>query len=767
MKRGICMTMLLHLLCMSIGADSLTGKVVDEMHRGVAYANVVMLSLPDSAFVTGTVSGEDGTFTIATSPSGEGLLKFSCLGYATRVLPLSGFSGEIVLREDNILLHDVEVVAERPVFRQKDGALVTRVAGTALSNYHRMDDLLAALPGMAHTASGTLEVFGLGAPIVYINGRKARADELRQLTPKDICSIELLTNPGARYDADGKAVLNVSTVKREDGYAFLAEHESEQGRRYSHYETLRYDYWDKRLRVSGYYQFADYRSVVNQPQSHELAMGDSLYLYRNPDQHDRRDTHQHSWYANADYGLSEKHTIGLKVEGTHTREYVFRAGRLDYGFADAALAYKEIANDYHNGTDVYHANLFYNAEWSDKLSSALNLDYVHNGNRYRQETAEEGSAGRLDTESHGRGRLSIYSGQLAFDYRPDSHLQLSFGADVNRVHNHNELQSDAVNVSASLYDEDERRAAVFAEGSFSAGRFSFRAGIRYEYMDMEFKDYLNSRNNLRRDFHNVYPSASVSYERGGWNQTLSFSSRTTRPSFRQLSNAVYYSNEFMFQRGNPLLLPATSYKLAWSVGHQPFYLNVSYTYEKNHLSTYQEEEAGNRIVSTFCNYDRIQYLKATLNLQKTFGIWHPSLTLGISQPFFKVLYRGETLAYNSPNCTATLNQQFTFKRDYQLNVYYAFYSGGDLGSVSIRPYQMLNLQLQKDFLKKRLSVSLNAYDLFRTMKFREEQREGNLHFTQTEDYQLWNFSVNLVFRFNQLKNSYRGKNTSAGDMERL
>ena len=174
MKRLICMTMLLHLVCAGIGADSLTGRITDGMQRGVAYANVVLLSLPDSAFVTGTVSGEDGTFTLAASPSGEGVLKFSCLGYATRLLPLSGFSGEIVLREDHILLHDVEVVAERPVHRQKDGALVTRVEGTVLSEYHRMDDLLATLPGMAPTASGDLEVFGLGTPIVYINNRKAQ-----------------------------------------------------------------------------------------------------------------------------------------------------------------------------------------------------------------------------------------------------------------------------------------------------------------------------------------------------------------------------------------------------------------------------------------------------------------------------------------------------------------------------------------------------------------------------------------------------------------
>ena len=118
-------------------------------------------------------------------------------------------------------------------------------------------------------------MFGLGTPVIYINNRKARADELQQLTPQDIRSVELITNPDARYDAEGKAVLKVYTLRRDDGHALLAEHVSEQGRRYSDYETLRYDYWNRKLHVSAYYQYADYRSVVNQPQSHELALGDS------------------------------------------------------------------------------------------------------------------------------------------------------------------------------------------------------------------------------------------------------------------------------------------------------------------------------------------------------------------------------------------------------------------------------------------------------------------------------------------------------------
>ena len=95
--------------------------------------------------------------------------------------------------------------------------------------------------------------------------------------------------------------------------------------------------------------------------------------------------------------------IGAKVEGTHTRDYTFRTGSLAYGWSHAPLAEKDIDNDYLNRTDVYHANLFHNADWSDRLSSALNLDFVYNRNRYRQATAETIRANGWKQKAVGRG----------------------------------------------------------------------------------------------------------------------------------------------------------------------------------------------------------------------------------------------------------------------------------------------------------------------------------------------------------------------------
>ena len=87
--------------------------------------------------------------------------------------------------------------------------------------------------------------------------------------------------------------------------------------------------------------------------------------------------------------------------------------------------------------------------------------------------------------------------------------------------------------------------------------------------------------------------------------------------------------------------------------------------------------------------------------------------------------------------------------------------------VELKSFQMLNVGLQKSFLDGRLSVSLNARDLFHTMKYREMEQIKNIQFRQTEDYRYWNFSVSVIYRLNNTKTRYRGKTSISDELDRL
>lgn len=215
--------MSLCLLCgiCSVSAQTYSGKVTDEKNRPLPYANVVLLSLPDSAFVTGTVSDESGAFTLRGEKP-KLLLRVSSIGYATIYNKVEKPElGTIQLLPDAQLLGEVVVKGDLPKVQLKGDAQVTNVTGTILEKAGTGNDLLSKLPGIS-AEEGTVNVFGSGTAEIYINGRKMRnASELDQLSSDNVKRVEVVRNPGARYDATVQAVVRIYTKKAQgEGFGF-------------------------------------------------------------------------------------------------------------------------------------------------------------------------------------------------------------------------------------------------------------------------------------------------------------------------------------------------------------------------------------------------------------------------------------------------------------------------------------------------------------------------------------------------------------------
>ncbi|MBO4765552.1 MAG: hypothetical protein J5508_07605, partial [Bacteroidales bacterium] len=219
MKRVVFVTMML-LAAITAGAKNKgdwKGKVVDANGEPVPYANVAVLSKVDSSVVCGAVTLDDGTFNIVTSET-DGIMMVAMLGYGTQYLtPVDGMV--ITLIEDTQMLEGAAVTAVMPVTKLTAEGLQTNVRGSVLENVGTANDVLSRTPGLITTHNG-LEVIGKGAPLVYINGRKVTdASELARLQSNEIQSIEVITNPGAQYDATVRAVVRIKTIKRQgDGF---------------------------------------------------------------------------------------------------------------------------------------------------------------------------------------------------------------------------------------------------------------------------------------------------------------------------------------------------------------------------------------------------------------------------------------------------------------------------------------------------------------------------------------------------------------------
>lgn len=198
-------------------AQEVRGKLLDENDRPLPYANVVLLTRQDSAFVAGTVTDEEGAFAFDALSIGGNLLKVSSVGYQTvyRMCEKGNGTGNllIAMQPDAVQLQETVVTARRPTYRMKGNSLVTSVSNSLLSTLGSAGEVLAHVPFVQAKDDG-YTVFGKGTPLIYLNGRQVRdLTELDRLDAKDIQSVEVITNPGAEYDVTVKSVIKIKTVK--------------------------------------------------------------------------------------------------------------------------------------------------------------------------------------------------------------------------------------------------------------------------------------------------------------------------------------------------------------------------------------------------------------------------------------------------------------------------------------------------------------------------------------------------------------------------
>lgn len=162
------------------------GKVVDEKGEPIPFVNAVLMSLPDSTIVHGTVTDEQGFFKMNTDVD-LAVLQLSMLGEAV----VKGFM---------------------PKTKLTGNSMITTIQGTVLGNSGTAEEMLSKVPGMTQR-DDKLEVIGKGAPVFYINGRKVQdAEELKNLHSNEIHNVEVITNPGAIYDATVSSVVRIRTT---------------------------------------------------------------------------------------------------------------------------------------------------------------------------------------------------------------------------------------------------------------------------------------------------------------------------------------------------------------------------------------------------------------------------------------------------------------------------------------------------------------------------------------------------------------------------
>ena len=762
------------------GKGDWKGKVVDQKGEPVAYANVAVLSRADSTMVCGAVTQEDGTFNIVTTET-DGIMMVAMLGYQTQYFtPKDGVV--ITLLDDATMLQAASVQAIMPKTKLTGEGLQTSVHGSVLENVGTAEDVLAKTPGVIKGQDGSLEVVGKGSPLVYINGRRVTdATELTRLQSNEIQSVEVITNPGAQYDATVRAVVRIKTIRRQgEGFGLNLNASDVQSLRWAKgndpFGAINVNY-----RTGG----VDIFGGVNYQHNSFRQMSDLVKDTYGINKHIRNsgdllaENLGNSVYGNAgvNWQIADNHFLGGKLEWGRRINSTSRTVVNDNVFEDGTLVDKLTTTsvDVLGDEAPYNlgGNLYYNGVVGGKLGIDINLDYYGTQDS-AQTTSEETSDMTHDAaiSSTNNNDAKLYAAKAVLSY-PIWMGQLQVGTEESFSRRHDNYSVVGIPVPASQATVKEDNIAGFATyGAYIPKVGQMSAGIRYEHVHYSYQDAMSPSSAVDRKYSNWFPSVSYANVFGPVQLMVNYSVKTTRPNYANLSSAIRYNSRYIWQSGNAELQPSIMNNVSLGAVYKWATVMVNYTRMDHAMMTWSEpyNDEGVVLVKPRNIEEPFRTMAAYVNLTPTIGPWNLNYTFGLQPQWLSITVKDpreasgkRVTSFNGkPVFFAQLFNTFTVKGGWQFELGGVLQSKGYTQNLYLNtPYFELSAAVQKTLLKDgSLVLRLEGSDLTGTGNYNVNTDFGNHTITQTNVMDNQRIKFSIRYNFNTAQSKYRG--TGAG-----
>ncbi len=743
-------------------AQGTNGRIVDEKGMPLAFANVMVLNSTDSAFVSGTTSGQDGCFKLKVGCKNQ-IIKVSSLGYKT--IYINGQNdnlGTITLLEDSKVLKDVVIKGNLPRYKSTSEGVQTNVEGTVLSKMGTAEDVLSHIPGIVKKGS-SYEVFGKGTPIIFVNGKKLQdLSELNRLASGDIKDVELLTEPGAAYDASVNAVIKIKTIKKQgDGLGMAYRQVYSQAHQNGLQEQLDVNYRNLGLDLFGslYYEISHDRQEQRVSQkvigSQLLDLEEALLI--------KTRSEVFKGTVGFSYDINENHSFGatyIATCPTYTRG-----------------GWNNDINVFKNNVNIEHLlNTFtyigskrptndISTYYSGKIGK-INIDW--NGEAYFRKMGNHQSS--QETES-----MSEKTQDINTQYVADSRLyasklvvtmpvwkgKLQLGSEYSNIERTSLYEIEAIGDNLPSNSDDmikESYVSAFASYMMNFGKSQLDAGLRYEYV---VSDYYNKNVYMpeqSKSYSNFFPHVAFSFPIKNTAVNFNYNVKVRRPSYKILSGNVQYNDKYTYQGGNPLTQPAYLHTIAMNASYRWLRFYASWRYTKNAFYQCVEpyEKNAEITVYTYRNHPHYQSMNLGVTLSPKVGCWQPMLDMDFVKHYFSI---GD-VKYSKPFFFLTFNNSFQLPYGIVANVDMNYTTKGHSTTIEWAETGGLNLSLYKGFFNDKLSINLQGRDLFASYRGSNIMRYAN-----REIYQ-WSYSdtrkliLTIRYKINSSRNKYKG--TGAG-----
>ncbi len=712
------------------------GKVTDANGVPISSATISLLDSASRSVLQAQNVSADGAYTI-TVAGGYAVLQAGAVGYAMQMREFSfkSFSGEAnftLIAEKK--LGDVVVSGRKPVIEEKVDRTVFNVENSVAATGGDAVDALKSTPGVT-VMRNEVSIPGKGTVGVMINGRlqQVTGTDLIQLLHSipagNLSKIEVITNPPARYDAEGNSGLINLVMKKNirDGLKGSATGSYQYASISSSMLNTSLIYKKDKLNLScnlgGGVEGEKYTNRTSSYYAPER--WDQTYLQY---ERDRNATAQ----LGADYQISDKHTIGLQV--TEHLSYDDANGNAvsnNYdgsNHLDSVIRTSSIGHDHSNGRHTVNLNY----EWRfDSSGKKLNVDADY----YQQQTLRErsfsaqgftpaGNAGPITPdELHADPAIAIRSVKADVEW-PLKAFNLSYGGKYSGVEN------NANNVysvySGSIFVTDttrtnefryhEQTSAAYINGQRSFKKLEVQAGLRAEHTLIDtYSPTTGLRNNTV--YTKLFPSAYVQYKINDNNTTgLVFSRRINRPGYNSLNPFRFYFGPNYYIEGNPALRPAFTNGIEWSYRWKGKYSSRVFVRKTDNYSDriMLTDAANNATILTRYNMGSCSVLGLNINGQQAITRWwdtHAGITV-IHQDYLLYLYGSQTHLQDVFEWGEITNT-FYFNKDktFSAELYDYYYTPRMKDYKKWASMSIINISVRWQLMDKNLIIALHLEDL--------------------------------------------------------
>ena len=788
------------------------GILLDSITRqGEPYATIKVArkESPQKA-VKMLVSDMNGKFKERVPGSGSFLLTITSVGRTTITRPFTASQGEKLIDFGTMLVSDasnelgqIEVVAQKPLVKADVDKIEYNIQDDPDSQSNSLLEMLRKVPLVTVDGEDNIKVNGSSSFKVYVNGRPNNmmsnnpTEVLKSMPANSIKHIEVITNPGPKYDAEGVGgILNIVTVgSGMEGYtATFSGNVSNNGGGGSLFSTVQ----KGKLTVSARYNY-DYSK---QPKSHSggtrttlperLTEHSSDVLYENSNKGNHR---FHAGSLEASYeidtlrlvsmsfglwgggyrGDRDGHQLGSHPSLGELYEYATVGRTKNSWFSiDGGIDYQRLFHT-KNRMLTFSYKINTNPSTSDDYTDYVNKTAVPEWEDFIHRLTNLHTDGKQHTTEHTFqvdyttpiGKLHTIEGGVKYILRDNA-------ADNDRY----EQTSDSPEADyafdeeySSHYKHQNDILAAYLGYGLKWKKLSGRLGLRYEFTHQEVKYLLGKGEDFQKDFNDLVPSASIGYQLTDLsNLRLGYNMRIYRPGIWYLNPYLDDSNPSNLSQGNPNLNSEKSHNLNLSYSNftQKFNLNVGihYSFTNNsieHVNTLMQDTeipglqnpTGKEVLySTYYNMgkNRTVGLNGYINWNATSNT---RLYLNINGSY--VYIKGaENLKNDGWTMFAFGGIQQTLPKDWRIS----------LNLMGQTPWIMLqgkgsrffdySLSVNKSFLKKRLTLSAYASNFFKKYK-RNSSHLEDVNFVQNSynRYTRQRFGFSISYRIGELKASVK------------